>query len=103
MLERLINERDRERRGRDSLQRVGGAVVSLQSGLVLGTTDDSGSVLASNLPVGRIQLSIRSTKYRPLTCRANVRAGFVDTVDVTLLPERRVAVWEKSSGCKQRR
>ena len=82
---------------------IRGAVVSLQSGLVLGTSDDSGSVAAPSVPVGRHQLNVRAKEYHPLTCRVNVRAGPVDTVRILLVPETRVAVWEMPAGCRQRR
>ena len=95
-------ERNEVQRAAFEGSKVAGAVVALQSGLVLGTTDDSGSVVAS-VPVGRQQLTVRAKDYQPLTCRVNIRAPAGDTVRIQLIPERRVQVWETAPACRQRR
>jgi hypothetical protein len=81
---------------------IPGAIVTLASGVMIGTTNDSGYVDARDLPAGKVQLSVRATDYSPLRCQATVRAGVTDTVRVEMHREKVPAIWS-SYGCKQRR
>jgi hypothetical protein len=82
--------------------RVAGATVTLPSGVVAGTANDSGYVEVHDLRPGRIQLTVRAKDFYPLSCRLNVRVGTSDTVQVALGPERSGAYFA-IAGCKQRR
>jgi len=69
--------------------------------IALGVTNDSGYVLVANLPSGRNAITFRAPTYAPLTCRVSASAGRADTVDVSMMLERKVAVWT-TPGCRKR-
>lgn len=98
----LIVARAQNQSSRDTAAKIEGARVTLKSGALLGTTDDSGSFHAAGLPVGRVEVNFRAKDYAPLSCRLTVRAASADTVRVNMRLERKVEVWS-SPGCKQRR
>jgi hypothetical protein len=82
--------------------RIADAVVSLKSGAVLGTSNDSGYVAASHLPEGTMQLTFRAKDHLTLNCKVTVRLAVVDTIRVEMASDRSGAYWA-IPGCKQRR
>ena len=96
----LLVAREKHQSSRDTAVKIEGVRVTLKSGALLGTTDDSGSVVAAGHPLGRVELIFRAKDYAPLNCRLTVRAASADTVRVNLPLERKVVVWSSPGASR---
>src|SRR5688500_18422095 len=61
--------------GKVQPQPLSGVTVHLKDGTTIGTTSDSGTVIVTGLPDGRVELLIRAKDHKELRCRLRVRAG----------------------------
>ena len=80
------------------IEPLAGAVVSLKGGADLGATDEQGRVTIRFPRSERVDLVIRMTEFKELSCRVRVKER-VDSIRAELLPVNGVAAW-MPYGCK---